>query len=289
MKDKARGMPEQTVQVVTDSTSDIPLELANSAGIDVVPLTIRFGHEVYADGVGLTGEAFYEKLRQSPVIPTTSAPSPGDFLEVYRRGIERGKQVVSIHISGQVSATYNSAVLAAQEFPGRVHVVDSRNVSMAVGWVALRAAAAARAGANIGTVKSLVEDMLPRAHLYAVLGTLENLRRGGRLGRAATFLGTVMQVKPILTVSNGVVSPVEKVRLINRALERLVDIAQEHAPIEHMAVAQTDAPGTFDQLRQIVAEKMPGLQLLGYRAGAIIGALAGPGAVALVFISGRRG
>lgn len=282
-------MAVQTVQVVTDSTSDIPRDLAKAAGIEVVPLTIRFGPEIYADDVDLSGEAFYDKLRTSPVIPTTSAPSPGAFLEVYRRAIQRGMQVISIHISGEVSATYNSAVLAALEFPGRVHVVDSRNVSMAVGLVALRAAAAARAGAGIDAIRAIVEDLLPRAHLYAVLGTLENLRRGGRLGRAATFLGTVLQVKPVLTVSNGVVSPVEKVRLINRALERLVEIAQGYAPIEQMAVAQTDAPDTFEQLRQMMAEKMPDLELLSYRAGAIIGALAGPGAVALVFVSGRKG
>ena len=282
-------MAVQTVQVVTDSTSDIPRELARAAGIEVVPLTIRFGSEVFADGVDLSGEAFYEKLRTSPTIPTTSAPSPGDFLHVYHRAVQRGQQVISIHISGEVSATYSSAALAAQEFPGRVHVVDSRNVSMAFGWVAVRAAAAAQAGAGIEVIKALVEDALPRAHLYAVLGTLENLRRGGRLGRAAAFLGTVLQVKPILTVSSGVVSPVEKVRLIGRAIERLVEIAQEHAPIEQMAVAQTDAPDTFEQLRLLVAEKMPGLDLLGYRAGAVIGALAGPGAVALVFVSGRKG
>jgi DegV family protein with EDD domain len=282
-------MGEQLVQVVTDSTSDIPPEVARAAGIEVVPLTIRFGREVFADGVQLSGEAFYERLRTCVELPTTSAPSPGDFLEVYRRAVAAGRQVLSIHISALVSATYSSAVLAAQEFPGQVHVVDSRNVSMAVGWVALRAAAAARTGASIEAVREMVEDLLPRAHLYAVLGTLENLRRGGRLGRAAAFLGTVLQVKPVLTIHNGEVSPVEKVRLINRALERLVDIAKDHAPIEHLAVAQTDAPGTIEQLRQLLAERMPELEFISYRAGAIIGALAGPGAVALVFVSGRKG
>jgi DegV family protein with EDD domain len=280
----------QVVQVITDSTADIPPDVANEAGVKVVPLSIKFGGDVYRDGVDLSGEAFYHKLRSAPVLPTTSAPSPGAFLEAYREALAMDRRVLSIHLSAALSATHNAATLAAAECPeGQVEVVDSRNCSMAVGWVALLAAEEARKGATLERIRALVGDLMPRAHLYAVLDTLENLRRGGRIGRAAAFLGTLLNVKPIVTIAQGEVMPVQKVRLLDRALERLVEIAQEHAPIERMAVAQTDAPRTFERLREMVASAMPGLEILNYRAGAVVGALAGEGAVALVFIGGRRG
>ena len=280
----------QSVQIVTDSTADIPAEIAAAAGIKVVPLVVRFGNQVYRDGVDISGEEFYARLKAAPSLPTTSAPAPGAFLEVYREAVAKGVRVLSIHLSAILSGTHNAALLAAADFsPGQIRVVDSRNVSMAVGWIALRAAAAARDGASLVEVARQVDDMIPRAHLYAVLDTLENLRRGGRIGRAAAFLGTVLSIKPIVTIAGGEVAPVEKVRTLDRALDRLVAIAQDHAPITHMAVAHTDAPDTVARLHALVSTALPGMELLTYRAGSVIGALAGPGAVALVFLRGRRG
>ncbi len=279
----------QQVEIVTDSTADIPADLAREAGVHVVPLSVRFGDEVYQDGLDLSKEEFYAKLKTAATLPRTSVPPPGTFLKAYQEAAERGRRVLSIHLSSALSGTYNTACLAAAGFAeGQVTVVDSRNGSMAMGWVALMAAEAARTGAPLEQVGALVADLLPRAHLYAVLDTLENLRRGGRIGRAAAFLGTVLNVKPILTIADGVVAPVEKVRLLNRALVRLVEIAQSHGPIERMAVAHTDAPETVQVLRRLVVEAMPGLDVLTYRAGAVVGTLAGPGAVAVVFVAGRR-
>lgn len=281
-------MAEQRVQVVTDSTSDLPSEMAAELGIEVVPLSIRFGARVYEDGVDLSKEEFYELLRQNPSMPTTSVPPPGRFLEVYRRAVERGRGVISIHLSGSLSGTYNSATLAAAELPaGTVEVVDSRNCSMAHGWMAVIAAEAARAGASLAEIRTLVDDIVPRAHLYALLDTLDNLVRFGRIGRAQAFVGSVLNVKPIVTIANGLVSPVEKVRLLGRALVRLVDIAQEHAPIDRMAIAHTDAFDTVARLEAMVHDAMPGLPTITYRAGSVVGTLAGPGAVALVFVARR--
>ncbi|MHB9090456.1 MAG: DegV family protein, partial [Chloroflexota bacterium] len=264
------------MQVVTDSTADLPDEMAATAGIKVIPLSIRFGDHVYLDGVNLSKEAFYRMLRETPSLPTTSVPSPGMFAEAYREALEAGRKVISIHLSGLLSGTYNSALLAAAEFPeGQIAVVDSRNGSMAHGWMALAAAEAARTGATLAAVKGLVEDMIPRAHLYACLDTLENLRRFGRIGRAQAFLGTMLNVKPIVTIGDGIVTPVEKVRLLSKALVRLVDIAVDHAPIERMAVAHTDAPETVARLRQLIEEAIPGLPTITYRAGSVVGTLAG--------------
>lgn len=279
----------QRVRIVTDSTADIPPQLAREAGIEVVPLSVRFGNKIYRDDLDLSKDEFYAMLKAAPDLPTTSVPPPGAFARVYQAAVDSGLQVLSIHLSSALSGTYNTAILAASAFEnGKVLVVDSRNCSMAMGWVALMAAEQARAGAPMETIMAMVEDMLPRAHLYAALDTLENLRRGGRIGRAAAFLGTVLNVKPIVTIADGVVTPVEKVRLLNRALVRLVEIAQSHAPIQRMAVAHTDAPETVARLRAMVAEAMPELELITYRAGATVGTLAGAGAVALVFLSGRR-
>lgn len=256
----------------------------------VVPLSVRFDKDVYRDGVDIRGEEFYRKLASHPRLPTTSAPPPGAFLDVYRQAIDAGRQVLSIHLSGALSATHGVATLAAADFgEDQVRVVDSRNVSMAIGWVALMAAAEARAGATLESVSRLVDDLLPRAHLYAVLDTLENLRRGGRIGRAAAFLGTALSIKPMVTVARGEVTPVEKVRTLGKALVRLVEVARDHAPLERLAVAYTDAPDTIDRLRELAGDAFPDLDILTYRAGAVVGTLAGPGAVALVFISGRRG
>ena len=282
-------MSQQMVQIVTDSTADLPDEVAAANRIEVVPLTLRFGSQSYRDGVDISKEDFYAKLREATEMPTTSVPSPGQFVETYRRAVEAGRRVLSVHLSGALSGTYNSALLAAAEFPpDQIAVIDSRNCSMAHGWIAVLAAEAAKAGATLEEIKALADDLVPRVHLYAVLDTLENLRRFGRLGRAQAFLGTLLAVKPIVTIAEGVVSPVEKVRLLNRALTRLVEITVEHGPIERMAVAHTDAFDTVADLTDMVRSAMPGLTILPYRAGSVVGTLAGPGAVALVFVSGRR-
>ena len=181
-----------TVRIVTDSTADLPLPLAQELGISVVPLSVVFGRESYREGIDISHDQFYEKLTRSKELPTTSAPSVGDFLAVYEPLLAETSEIVSIHLSSKLSATYGNACQAAQilaERGVRVEVVDSRLVTTGMAFVAMAAARAAQGGSGVEEVRQVVERLCPRVHIYVVLDTLECLRRGGRIGRASALLG----------------------------------------------------------------------------------------------------
>lgn len=273
------------IQVVVDSTADIPSHLREELGIRVVPLSVRFGEEVYQDGVDLTGDQFYHRLAHVSALPSTAAPSPGAFAAVYQEALAKGRQVLSIHISSKLSGTYAAAALAAREFGAdHVAVVDSKSASMALGWLAVKTAEEAHAGASLAQLRDLVHRLAPRAYVYLALDTLENLRKGGRIGRASALLGTLLNVKPVVTVSEGEVSPVERVRTMGKTLTRLVELAKAHEPIERIAVGYTDVPETAERLREMMAAALPGRDVLFFQAGPTIGTYVGHGAVGAVFL-----
>jgi DegV family protein with EDD domain len=275
----------QRVQIVTDSTSDIPQELAAAAGIWIVPLNITFGAETLKDRVDIGPDEFYERLRHAAALPRTSAPSPGAFIETYRQATMLDRSVLSIHISAKLSGTYGAARIAAGEFgDDQVMVVDSRQASMGLGWIALLAAERAKTGASLEELREYVNGLLPRVTIYVLLDTLENLRRGGRIGRASALLGTMLKVKPIITVSKGEVTPVEKVRLFARATTRLVEMARANAPLERLAVAYTDVPEVASRIRSQLQEALPSTDPLVFQAGPVIGTYVGHGAVAVMFV-----
>ncbi len=278
-------MARQTVQVITDSTADIPPALAQAAGIWVVPLSVRFGSEVYRDGVDITADQFYGKLRSWPGLPATSAPAAGIFAERYREALAAGRSSLGIHLSSKLSGTYSAAATAAAEFGDEVAVLDSRSASMALGWIVLAAAERARAGASLAEVRELAESLIPRAHVYLTLDSLENLRKGGRIGRATALLGTLLNVKPIITVIDGEVAPVERVRTFGKALSRLAELVAQHGPIERLAVGYTDVPEVAGTLRELVEKVLPGVEVLTFQAGPVIGTHVGHGAVGITFIT----
>jgi DegV family protein with EDD domain len=273
------------IQIITDSTADLPPQVAEAAGVWVVPLSVRFGSEVYRDGIDMTGDEFYGRLLKSATLPSTAAVSPGAFVEKYREALAVGKQVLSIHISSKLSATYSAAVLAAAEFDDdRIAVVDSRSASLGLGLLVLRAAAAARGGASLAEVRDLVEGLKPHVHIYVALDTLENLYKGGRIGRASVMMGTLLSIKPIITVIDGEVAPVERVRTMGRALNRLVDLVRELSPVDRIAVVYTDVPETARHLRDMVQSVVPDQEILICQAGPAIGTYIGHGAVAVMFL-----
>lgn len=275
----------QRVQVITDSTADIPEEMASALGIWTVPLTVSFGAETYADRIELSPPQFYEKMAASKELPKTSAPAPGLFHEYYAKAIAAGRQVVSIHLSNKFSGTVAAARVAASEFEsGLVTVIDSYQASMGCGFLVLEAAEMARAGADHQQIVDHINALLPRVAIYVLLDSLENLRRGGRIGKASALLGTMLSVKPIITVTNGEASPVEKVRLLNRAISRLVGIALENAPFRRLAVAYSDDRQIAEQVAGMLAERLPGVEPLIYQAGPVIGTYVGRGAVATIFV-----
>lgn len=273
------------VKIVTDSAADLPEGLAASRGITVVPLTIRFGDENYLSGVDLSADDFWKKLTSTEEMPATAAPSAGDFEEVFRRLVGEGADgIVSVHLSSKLSATYQSATVAAQEFADvPVEVVDTLGVSATTGLMALRAAELAGEGNTAADIASALADMRPRTRLYGVIDTLEYLRRGGRIGGAQALLGTMLKVKPVVSIVDGIVEPVERVRTRPKALEFLSKVVRDNADaIETLVVLSGAAPdldALLDDLRGIVDIPAESVWTLG----PVVGTHAGPGVVGVVF------
>jgi len=268
------------VAIVTDSTADLPPGLASSRSISVVPLTLNFDGRSLLDGVDITPSEFYRKLPAAATHPTTSQPSPGRFAETYSELLADHDAIVSIHISEKLSGTYDSAKQAADMTdPQRVHVVDSQVVSMSLGLVVLGAASLASNGADAEAIVEKVEAIRPHVHTYFSVATLEFLRRGGRIGRASAMLGSVLQVKPVLCIRDGLVTPLERVRTFDRALSRVVELTREVDRGKGLCVivghadAESDAERVARELEPIAETLM--IQPLG----PVVGAHAGPGVV----------
>ncbi len=277
------------VRVVTDSTSDIPPALAQELGISVVPLSVIFGDEVYREGIDINHDLFYEKMLRSKVLPTTSAPSVGDFLEVYERLLETTDEIVSIHISSKLSATYNNACQAAAalaEKGARIEVIDGLSVSFGLTFMAAAAARAAAGGAGLAEIRKLVEGMIPRIRIVVVLDTLEYVRRGGRIGRARAFLGTVLRVKPILSLRDGEVHPEERVRTKSLALTRLVQMVTSYN-VKEAAIGYSTNAQEADDLRRRLEAELPGVKVVVQRLGPVLGAHTGPGVLGVGVLEGE--
>lgn len=273
------------VKVVTDSASDIPPAVARDLDITVVPCNVHFGERTYRDGIDLTSEEFFVKLVSSPVMPTTSQPSVGVFQETYRRLAKETNQIISINLPAKLSATLNSARLAAQSLPEvEIAIVDSTQVCMAQGWLVIIAARAARQGMGLADIVALVEDTIPRLRLIAFLDTLEYLQKGGRIGKASALLGTLLKVKPLIQVLNGEALPMGNVRTKQKALQRLVEIVGDLGPLEEVAVMHANAPATAQQLVEMLAPIYPPDRILVGQVGAILGTHAGPGAVGVACV-----
>jgi len=271
---------KRTVAIVSDSTADLPPILAATRSISLVPLTLNLDEQSFLDGVDITSEQFYRRLPDATTHPTTSQPSPGRFAKTYAALLENHDEVVSIHISEKLSGTFASAVQGADMTePKRVHVVDSQVVSMSLGLVTLAAAALADSGADARAIVEKVESMRPHLHTFFSVATLEFLRRGGRIGRASALLGSVLQVKPVLCIRDGLVTPLERVRTFDRALNRIVELTRQVdrgsgvCIIVGHASAEVDAERVGRELEPIAETLM--VQPLG----PVVGAHAGPGVV----------
>jgi len=269
-----------SVAVVTDSTADLPPQLTALRSITVVPLTLNFEGKALLDGVDIRPDDFYRRLPSATIHPTTSQPSPGRFAEAYSALLADHDAVVSIHISGKLSGTYESARQAAEMTdPKRVKVIDSENVSMSLGLLTLAAAALASSGAGADAIETKVLAMRRHVQTYFSVATLEFLRRGGRIGRASALLGSVLQVKPVLCIRDGLVTPLERVRTFDRALNRIVELTREVDRGQGVCVIVGHADAEADAER-IAAELDPIAETLMIQPlGPVVGAHAGPGVV----------
>ncbi|HEY7215910.1 MAG TPA: DegV family protein [Thermoanaerobaculia bacterium] len=285
--------PEEIVRVVTDSTSDLPPELARAHGIHVVPVLVLFGDRVYHDGVDLKAKDFYELLEKGPVHPHTNPTPKADFLDVYRT-LAPQKDVVSVHISEKLSQTVTHARAAAaeglpqyQELRGdservNLRVVDSRSASLGLGMLALFAARMARRGIEPDAIVRRLEEMRDRMQVLFVVDTLEYLARGGRIGKARALVGNLLGIKPILGVVDGEVVPVDRVRGGRAAHPRLVELFRQRIDPERpviVTVAHAKAPVWGDRLRSLIEQSFQVEEILTGEMGPVIVANAGPGTV----------
>jgi DegV family protein with EDD domain len=276
------------VQIVVDSTADIPSDRARELGIEVVPLTVMFGDQSFRDGVDLDGPSFYQKLSNSAVMPTTSTPPPALFEETYRRLIANGATgLLSMHISAKLSGTFSAARQGAEMVTADtgvpIEVVDSDTVSGGFGLPAEMVARDARNGADLAALKAHAESLCSRVRVIAVLDTLEFLQRGGRIGRARAMLGTLLNVKPLIEVRNGQVLPLENVRTRSKALERMGQIVSGMGDLEALAIVASDSV-VADQITK-VAEGFWHGPIERFALGPVVGTHAGPGAGGIVAIT----
>ena len=274
------------VKIITDSTSDIPAELVEKLGITVVPSYVMFGTESYRDGVELSRHQFYEKLVSTRDIPTTAAPPPAIYQEVYRQLAEETEEMVSIHLAARYSGIYNSAAVAAQGVSGaRIAVIDSDQVTMGYGWLVVAAAEAAQCGASYDEIVALVQGMKPRTRVLAALGTLEYLHRGGRVDWIRAMVGTLLRIKPIVEVRMGEINLVERARTLGRSLGRLLVLVQELGPLERAIVLHTNAPDLASSFADELQRVDPAWKRLIEQAGVTIASHAGPGAVGVACVT----
>jgi DegV family protein with EDD domain len=280
------GTPTGAVGIVTDSSCDLPAELVARLGVEVVPLTIRFGDEELTDREELTTSEFWARCARSPELPSTAAPSPGQFEAAYRRLAGRGaSEIVVITLSGALSATMQSAELAARAVADEgieVRVVDSRTVTMGLGTIVLLAAEDAAGGSSIDAVERRARELVTRTRVFGALDTLENLKKGGRIGNAKALLATALSIKPIIEVADGVVEQHGKQRTRSKALAFLVDkVAAYQGRIENLAVmhaAASDVEEFVAKLRRFAPSEI----VVG-EIGPVIGAHAGRGTIGVAF------
>lgn len=274
-----------TVRIVTDSSCDLPQDMADALGITIVPLSVRFGDTEYIDRTTITTDEFWAKCSQSPVLPETAAPAPGQFKNAYENLAAAGAtSVVVIALSSSLSATMQSAELAAKDVAGSidVRIIDSRNASMGLGLTVLDCAEAARNGASVDEVVALANSLIPRTHVFGALDTLENLKKGGRIGGAKAMLASALSIKPLIEVRDGLVEEAGKQRTRSKALAFLVDVLKQNdGKLERVGILHAQCPD-IDAFIQMVKSVYSGDVIVG-DIGAVIGTHAGVGTIGIAF------
>jgi DegV family protein with EDD domain len=271
-------------KIVTDSTSDLPTEVVRELGITVVPALVQFGDRVYRDGVDLSTEEFYRKLQINSVLPRTSAPSPGTFREIYSQLAQEAEAIVSIHVSAKMSVTCDAARVGSTDLKCPISIIDSQTASMACGLLVILAARAAREGASFSDIDALVRAAVPRTVTFGVFGTLEYLYKGGRIGRAQAFLGSMLKLNPILAIRAGEILPIARVRTRPKAIERLCEILRDSGVPQEMSVMSTTEPEEAEALAQRLSALFPPERMYRASIGPAVGTYVGPRAVGVSVI-----
>jgi DegV family protein with EDD domain len=272
-----------TVRIVTDSSCDLPTELVQELGITVVPLYVRFGEEVYREQVDISLDEFYKRLEQGPIHPVTIQPSPQDFVTAYQKVASEADGIVSIHISSKLSGTFNSALqgkkLLEKDFP--IEVVDSQIITVGLALICIAAAKMAKAGESLASVVEEVKQMLPNIHLLALLDTLKYLQKGGRIGKAKALLGSILNVKPMITLKEGEVVPAGQTRSRSKGIERLFSFVESVSNIEDLVIAYNTTPDEAQALAERLGSILTKEAVKVIRLGTTLGVHMGPGGLAI--------
>jgi DegV family protein with EDD domain len=277
------------VRIVTDSVADIPAGVVADLGISIIPVLLRFGEEIFRDGIDITTDQFYEKLVNSKVAPTTSVPSMDMFARTYARLAEETDEILVIMLSSKLSGLYNAALQSAGLLEGncRIEVVDSGVAVMAEGFLVIKAAQAARAGANLDEILKIVRADMPRVEIRAAFDTLEYLKRGGRIGKAQALLGSMLKVNPIIAIKDGVVDPAGRARSRAKAIDHLYDFAAGYKHIEELAVENAACPNDSQLLVKRLGKIFPEERIYRSRTTPVIGAHTGPGLLMVAVLGDR--
>jgi DegV family protein with EDD domain len=279
-----------TVKIVTDTLSDITFDLAEKLGVSVVPLYVRFGEDMYRDRVDITSQDFYRRLVNEPKLPSTTQPTPNDFADVYRKLAQETDEILVIVVSSKLSGTYQSATQAKETVKGkcRIEIIDSLQVAMGMGLIVISAVKAAAEGANLTKLAEITRKAMTRIHLVAYFDTLKYLAKGGRIGKAQGLLGSVLSVKPLLTVRDGEMAPLTRVRSLTAGLDYLYSVAAGYAKIEGMAVEHATTPADADKLVERLDKIYPKEQIYRSVISPVIGTYSGPNALALTVLEAEK-
>lgn len=283
------------VKLITDSTCDLPKELAEQWDITVIPCNVHFDDQVYKDGIDIGPDEFYRRLVDAPRLPTTAQPSVNDFVEVYRPLLDEGHDVVSVHLSAKFSGTLNSAYQARGSLTSgesgpavdsaRIQIIDSRLTSMGLGMVALEVAKSISEGGDLEATVRVAGEAIARCRCYFLLDTLEYLQKGGRIGKASAFLGSILSIKPILTIRDGEAHPVERTRTMSRGLQRLEDVVNRQAPASRLSVLYSTGADEAEAFRSRLDGLVPTDRIVMARFGPVVGAYLGPRALGVSVLS----
>ena len=275
-----------TIHIVTDSASDISLEEAKELGIEIVPLSVRFGEAEYTDLIDLSVSDFYQKMSESDLLPSTAAPSPGAFETAFKRCVEAGAEgVVCINLSLALSATGQAAQLAADALVDTVTVkcIDSKSITSGLGTIIRKAASAAKAGKSMDEIISLVEGLASKTRIFATLDTLENLKKGGRIGGAKAMVGTMLQFKPCLDLSSGEVVEAGRQRTRKKSLMWLKEVLENEGEITDLCIIHGDAPDV-EEFADLISDLVPQENIRINQLGAVIGTHGGPRVLGVTYL-----
>ena len=272
-----------TIKIVTDSAADLPPILTEELGITVVPVYLRFGEQVYRDRVDISEEEFYQRLLHGHVHPNTTQPSPQDFASAYDKLSQEADGIISIHITSKLSGTYNSAVQGKKMASSRcpIEVVDSQTLSIAVGLMAIQASKMVSSGMSLQQILDELSRIIPNVHLLILFDTLKYLAKGGRIGKAKALMGSILNVKPLLTIIDGELAPSGQVRTRPKGIDRLLDFVKDAKEIQDLAILHSTTPDEAQALVERTSSVFPKEQTLLARLGPGLGVHGGPGILAI--------